>query len=194
MPDDKKQEDGAQSQEGANGEGQVDTISVPKTDYDNLNQTVGSLRRELKDLKKSVDTKEESKKESSKNDKPDENHLLQKLERISLRTAGITHADDAELARSTAKKWNMDLDEVLMDEDFKIKLEKQQTARANVEATSGVKGDKGNQGSSKFSPEYWIAKGTYPTRAEVPDRAVRTKIRESMIAKSKNSGKKFYND
>lgn len=192
--DNNNQEGSVLPQENTNGEGSENKITVPKEEYDNLNQTVGSLKRELKDLKKSFDTKEEPKKESSKNDKQDENHLLQKLEKISLRSAGITHAEDIELARLTAKKWNMDIDDVLADEDFKIKLERQQTTRANVEATSGVRGDKGNQGNSKLSPEYWIAKGTYPTRTEVPDKAVRAKIRDAMIASSKGSNKKFYND
>lgn len=191
MNPEQNQGDGVNLEADANGEGVAkDTVTIAKSDYDNLNQTVGSLKRELKDLKKSFDEKP---KEPSKNDKPDESQLLQKLEKMSLRQAGVTHADDIELARITAKKWNMDLDEVLVDEDFKVKLEKQQNARANVEATSGIKGDKSGVGS-KLTADYWIAKGTYPTKQEVPDRAVRTKIRESMIASAKGSNKKFYND
>ena len=120
--------------------------------------------------------------------------LLEKLERLSLRSAGLTHHDDIELAKNTAKKWGVDVDEVLLDEDFKVKLERQQTNRANIEATSGVKGGGGEGSNAKNSPEYWVAKGVPPTREQVPDRKVRANIVRTMMANSKTSGKKFYND
>lgn len=164
---------------------EADTVSIPKSDYEKLNQTLGSLKRELKDLKK---PKEESKESSN----PDVSRLVEKLERSSLRQAGITHPDDVELAKATAKKWGVDVDEVLIDEDFKIKLERQQTTRSNVTATSGVKGGAGSS-QAKFTPEYWIAKGTPPTTSDIPDRKTRTKIFRAMMENSK-SGKKFYND
>ena len=88
----------------------------------------------------------------------------------------------------------MDVDEVLVDEDFKVKLERQQTNRANVEATSGVKGGGGGGSDAKNTPEYWIAKGVPPTREQVPDRKTRANIVRAMMAGAKTSGKKFYND
>ena len=63
----------------------------------------------------------------------------------------------------------MDIDEVLVDDDFKIKLERQQTSRSNVEATSEVKGGAGSS-QAKNTPEYWLAKGTPPSASDVPDR------------------------
>lgn len=172
------------------GESEAGTVSVPKADYDKLNQTLGSLKRELKDLRK---PKEDTKEDTSKtNTKPDENVLLQKLERMSLRQANVTHEDDVKLARDTAKKWGVDIDEVLSDEDFKVKLGRQQAGRDNVQATSGVKGGAGSS-QAKNTPEYWIAKGTPPSRADVPDLKVRAKIVRAMMANNK-SGKKFYND
>lgn len=181
--------DSQENNEGGEGnETEVETVAVPKQDYDKLNQTLGSLKRELKDLKKS----KEEPKETSKTNQPDENKLLERLEKVSLRQAGIEHSDDIELARNTAKKWNMDLEEVLGDEDFKAKLEKQQTTRANKEATSGIKGGAG-QSQAKNTPEYWKAKGVPPTPADVPDRKTRAKIVRAMIEGSKSS-KVFYND
>lgn len=172
------------------GESQVETIAIPKSDYDKLLLDHGSIKRELKDLKKS---KEEPKETSKTNQKLDESNLLQRVEKLALNTAGVTHPDDVELARTTAKKWNMDLEDVLSDDDFKVKLEKLQTGRANVQATSNVRGGTGsNQG--KGTAEHWIAKGVYPTREEVPDRATRTKIRQAMIKNSGTNGKTFYND
>jgi len=191
------QEDGAQSQEGA-GEGEqitgesgdAEIVSISKTDYDKLNQTLGSLKRELKDLKKS---KEETPKETPKQTKPDEIGLLkERLEKQAIRAAGLTHPDDIDLARKTAKKWNLDIDDVLTDDDFKVKLERQQTARANIEASSNVKGATG-QSQMKDSPEYWIAKGIPPSAKDVPDRKARAKIARAMMANAKSS-KTFYND
>ena len=169
------------------GEGETETLTIPKSDYEKLNQTLGSLKRENKDLKKPKETSQETVK-----NQPEESVLLQKLERMSLRSAGITEAEDIELARNTAKKWGVDIDEVLADEDFKIKLERQQTARNNVQATSKVRGGAGTS-QAKNTPEYWIAKGTPPTTADVPDRKTRAKIAIAMVASAKNT-KQFYND
>lgn len=174
---------------GGEGESQAETVTISKADYDKQNQTLGSLKRELKDLKKVNDTKETPTKET----KTEESALLQKIERMSLRQAGLTHADDIELAQKTAKKWGVDIDEVLGDEDFKAKLERQQTSRDNALATSGIKGGAGTQ-SAKNSPEYWIAKGTPPSRTDVPDRKTRVTIARAMMKNASTSGKTFYND
>lgn len=171
------------------GESSIETISIPKGDYEKMNQTLGSLKRELKDLKKASDTKETPTKET----KTEESALLQKIERMSLRQAGITHADDVELAQKTAKKWGMDIDEVLSDEDFTAKLDRQRTARDNATATSGIKGGTGTQ-SSKNSPEYWIAKGTPPSATDVPDRKTRATIARALMKNAGTNGKTFYND
>lgn len=188
--DENNQEDGAQSQEGAGeGEQKADVVLVPKSEYEKLHQDLGSLKRELKDLKK---PKEEAKEDTSKtNAKPDE-RLLERVEKMALRTAGITHEDDIDLARRTAKKWNIDLEEVLLDDDFKVKLEKQQNARANVQATSKVRGGAGTS-QAKNTPEYWIAKGAPPTTEDVPDRKTRATIARAFLS-NKKSSKTFYND
>lgn len=180
------QADGAQSQEGA-GEGshvESETIAIPKSDYEKLNQTLGSLKRELKDLKK---PKEEVK-DAPKTNQPD-NSLLEKA---YLRSAGINDADEVKLALDTAKKWGVSIDALVDDDDFKIKLEKVRTQKSNELATSGVKGGAGTS-QAKNTPEYWIAKGAPPTATDVPDRKARVKIAKAFMANAKNS-KTFYND
>lgn len=174
------------------GEGELgnDIIQLPKSEYDKLNQTLGSLKREIKDLKK---PKEEPKQETPANQtNPDVNILMQKLEKTALRQAGIDHPDDIELARNTAKKWNMDIEDVLADEDFKVKLGRQQDSRSIVNATSNIRGGNG-QAQAKNSPEYWISKGVPPTPSDVPDRAARAKIVKAFMNNAKSS-KVFYND
>jgi hypothetical protein len=182
--------DSIENNEGGEGnEIESETISISKSDYEKMNQTLGSLKRELKDFKKSNNEP----KETSTTNQPEGNKLLERLEKVALRQAGIDNAEDIDLARKTAKKWNMDIEEVLMDEDFKVKLEKQQTSRANTIATTGIKGSANQAMQAKNTPEYWVAKGVPPTPIDVPDRKTRAKITRAMITSSKSS-KTFYND
>lgn len=155
------------------------------------NETIGSLKRELKDLKKSLRETQETQQETPQSN-PELSSLQERLDKQTLRAAEITHEDDVELAKKTAEKWNMSLDDLVADDDFMAKLEKQQTKRANAEATSGVKGE-GAQGTAKQTAEYWIAKGQPPTRADVPDRKTRAAIVRQFISSQKSS-KTFYND
>lgn len=122
--------------------------------------------------------------------KPDDSNLLQKA---FLRSAGISAEDEVDLALSTAKKWDMQIDKLVDDEDFQAKLTKLRTEKANVVATSGPKGGAGSS-QAKNTPAYWIEKGTPPTAADVPDRGARAKIVRAMMANAKTGGKKFYND
>jgi hypothetical protein len=180
-----------QNNEGEGNESsQAEVVTISKTDYDKLNQTLGSYKRELKDLKK---PKEEPKETPTTNQQSD-NALLMKLEKMALRQAGVTHPEDIELAQKTAKKWNVDIDDVLSDEDFKTRLGRQQSERSNVEATSGVKGGSGGGSQAKNTLEYWQAKGNPPTPADVPDRKIRQKIVRQMMQSAKSGGgNPFYN-
>lgn len=174
------------------GEGESENVSIPKMEWEKTNQTLGSLKKEIKDLRKANEKPKEAETPTT-NTKPDEIALLrEKLDRQAMRQAGVTDSEDMELARNTAKKWGVDIDEVLGDEDFKVKLERQQTARANVQATSGVKGGAGNS-QAKNTPEYWQAKGVPPTPAEVPDRKTRQKIVRSFITGANSQKLSFYN-
>lgn len=172
-----------------------EVVSIPKKDYDTLNQTLGSLKRQVKDLTKPKDESKESK-ETSKNhsNQSEDSSVLQRLEKMALRQAGLTHQDDIELARTTAKKWGMEIDEVLVDEDFKVKLERQQTNRSNADASANIRGGQSTT-QAKNTPEFWQAKGTPPTPADVPDRKTRWKIIDTMRKNSSSgSGKTFWND
>lgn len=125
----------------------------------------------------------------SEDTKPADTSLLQKS---FLRAAGISHADDVELALKTAKKWGVEVDQLVDDDDFQAKLEKQRTARTNQAAATHIKGD-GSGSSSAKGADFFIARGAPPTREEVPDRAERAKIARAMMGSTKNT-KKFFND
>lgn len=176
-------------QQGTDNNG-LEEVKISKQDFDTLNQTIGSLKRELKDLKKPKDTEDTQKNPKlSKNDE-----VVQKLERLALKQAGISHEDDIKLARETSKKWGVDVDELLSDPDFKVKLERQQSEREAITATTDIRGN-ATTGNAKNTPEYWIAKGTPPSPNDVPDKALRQKIVSQMLAKAKaGDNAKFYND
>lgn len=161
-------------------------VKVPKSDYEKMNQDLGSLKRELKEFKKPKEPKEET---PTKN-QTEEFGLLQKT---YLRSAGITAEDEVELAKDIQKKTGMEWDKLVEDDYFQTKLEGLRTTKANAEAT-----DVGEGGSStsnaKNTPEYWIKKGTPPTAKDVPDRKTRNKITQAMVAKERDAGGKFYND
>ncbi len=165
----------------------AEMISVPKKDYETLNQTLGSLKKEIKDYKKST---KESSADTSQTNKTDSSNLLQKS---YLRAAGITAADEVDLALATAKKWGVEVDALVDDDDFKVKLEKVRAAKANADATSNIRGGQGGQ-QTKNSAEYWIAKGVPPSAADIPDRKSRQKINAAFLKANKGGGKTFYND
>lgn len=178
--------------QGEGGEGQQEeVVTLKKGDYDKLNQTLGSLKREIKDLKKS---KEEPQEKTPEKTEPDNSKVQERVDRLALKAAGVTHPDDIELAQKTAKKWGVDIDELLDDADFKVKLERQQADRANVEATSDVKGSGNKPGNAKNTTEYWEKKGVPPTPADVPDGPTRRKIIKELRKQADGGGKMpFYN-
>lgn len=168
-------------------ESKAETIAVSREEYEKLNQTLGSLKRELKDLKK---PKEETADTSKSKSETEEFGLVHKT---FLRSAGISDPKEVDLARELSKKWDMPIDALVDDEDFKARLEKHRTAEANALASSNIKGGAGTN-QAKLSSEYWAAKGTPPTRADIPDRKTRAKIVRDMMATAGTNGKKFYND
>jgi len=112
-----------------------------------------------------------------------------------LRSAGITSQDEVDLALKTAKKWGVEIDQIVDDEDFVAKLDKLRTTKSIEAATSDVKGSGSGDGSAKNTPAYWIAKGTPPTADQVPDRKTRATIARAMMKEaSGQGGKKFYNE
>lgn len=186
------QETAVQSENnGGEGESSNEVVTLKKSEYETLNQTLGSLKRELKDYKKSKTEQQET---TTKPNSDELSSLQERLDKQTVRAAGITHDEDIKLARETAKKWGMSIDDIVFDEDFLAKLERQRTNRSNIEATTNVKGNQGGDGSSaKHKAEYWKAKGVPPTPSDIPDKKVRTSIIREMMKDSKVT-KKFYND
>jgi hypothetical protein len=164
-----------------------DVVTLSKDEYSKLNETLGSLKRENKQLKKPKE--EPVEKETPKKTEPD-GPDLQTLGYLEMNQ--ITADEDVELAIALSEKWEMPMNKLVKDEDFKVRLEKERDKRATVDATSNVKGDK-SKSTSKTSVEYWLAKGEYPTTEQMPDRKERAKVARAMQAEAKQ-GKTFYNE
>src|SRR3990167_524530 len=121
---------------------------------------------------------------------PTDTGLLQKS---FLRAAGISDAEEVELALSTAKKWGVEVDTLVDDDNFKTTLAKNRTTKPNSLATSNIRGGAGET-QAKNPPEYWISKGAPPSKTDVPDRKTRATIVRAMMKNASTDGKKFYND
>lgn len=155
-----------------------------------LRDSYKALQSELETLKKNSGSPTQEKKGETRSD---EFGLLHKS---FLRSAGITSDEEVELARTTAKKWGIaydQIDKLIGDEDFKIKLDKFRTEKSNADAVSNLKGG-GGKSEAKNSPEYWIAKGVPPTAEQVGDRKTRATIIRAFMKNAGTNNKTFYND
>lgn len=182
---------GENSNETQNQPNLAEELSKASEKIKELENQLGSHKRELKDLRKlGSENVDDGKKEIKTEHLPD-NSLLEKA---YLRSAQITSEDEVNLALDTAKKWGMEIDKLVDDEDFKVKLEKLRREKSNIEATSNIRGSGNNSSQAKNTPEYWLAKGVPPTREDIPDSNVRRKISRAFLSASKNNGRTFYND
>ena len=83
--------------DGGSDAGDVNTrLAALEAELSKRDETIGSLKRDLKDAKKTKETVS-----SEKTDTPESNTLLEKA---FLRSAGITDKEEVELALTTAKK------------------------------------------------------------------------------------------
>ena len=156
-------------------------VKVPKTDWEKTNQTLGSLKRELKDLKK-------PKEEVAEKSPSEEFGLLQKTFLVS---SGIKDADEIELAKEIQKKTGVEWDKLVEDDYFQSRLTTLRNTKENALATN-VTG--GSGGGVTKSADFFIAKGIPPTAKDIPDRKARVAIIEQMMSAEKNGGGKFYNE
>lgn len=174
--------------------GEGETVSIAKSDYDKLNQTLGSLKRELKDLKK---PKEEPKETPEKN--PSDGKLLERLDKMALQVAGIKESDEVELFNKWKTETGREADSIVANDIFKKELENIRTAKANQVATSEIQGG-GDKSGAKDNPDYWIGKATKGKdgKLEFPEETPKhlySKILDKLGSKEGSNGNlKFYNE
>ena len=195
--DDKNQDISVDENDGGEGAEENEEldgkIQLSKDEYDKLKAseaTIGSLKRELKDLRKSADANKEKSNDTPKN-QTEEFGLLQKT---YLRAASITEEDEIELARDIQKKIGIEWDKLVDDDYFQGKLQKLRDAKANAAAADiGRRGGAAPSGA-KNTPEYWMQKGDLPDAKTVSDRKTRVSIIQAIKDKQQNAGGTFYNE
>lgn len=89
--------------------------------------------------------------------KKSDEKLLERLDKMALQVAGITEADEVELFNKWKTQTAREADDIVGNSIFKKELEDIRTAKANLAATSDIKGEQGHSGV-RNTPEYWIAK------------------------------------
>lgn len=144
------------------GEGEatveIETISIPKKDYDTLNQTLGSLKKEVKDLKKSTDKPKEETPQSKPTGELDDTQL----DYLDLK--GITDDDDIAVIKSVMQKTGQTVRQALKDEYVVAKLKDLKVARDVKNATPSATKRSGQQSSD--NEDYWMQK--YEASGELP--------------------------
>ncbi len=164
---------------------EVETISIPKADYDKLNQTLGSLKRENKDLKKPKETSVET--TSTKETKTEG---LGYAEKAFLVANGVKGADEIALVEKAMKSTGDSLESVLENDFFQGKLKSLRDGKAAIAATpSGTR--RSAQQPATDTVEYWSEKyATGTPITDIPD-AMQIKVINAKIAKEKSSGSNF---
>lgn len=107
---------------------------------------------ELKELKAKAEEKPKAPKQS-------DDKLLERLDKMALQVAGINEADEVEHFNKWKTETGREADAIVGNSIFKKELEDMRTAKANLKATSDIKGEQGESGV-RNTPDYWIAKAT----------------------------------
>lgn len=162
------------------GEAKNDFVSIPKAEFEILNQTLGSLKRENKDLRKS---KDEPKKDTSEN-KPQSSDLSEKAFLIA---NGIKGADEMEFVQKLRKETGKDIESLLDSTYFQTEL-KDFREKRNTDRATPV-GNKRSGSSPVDTVEYWIAKGELPPADQVQ---LRRDVVNARMKKEDSKGQ-FYN-
>ena len=98
------------------------------------------------------------KKSDAKSVKSDDK-LLERLDKMAKKMANIEAGEQEELFNKWKTDTNREADDIISNPIFQKELGELKTAKANLAATSDIKGEHGESGV-KNTPDYWIAKAT----------------------------------
>lgn len=177
------EEKGAETTEKEKSSNDLSEVMAKLEEFGN---DIASLKRTAKKVTKT------EKSDTPKKTDQDSSFSEEQVESLFFQVNQITKDSEKKLVRDLQSETGMTLPKLLESKYFKTELEELRTKEANVEATSDIKGDKSG-GGGKQSAQYWIAKGEYPSREQVPDRAVRGEIRKALAQKESGSTGGFYN-
>lgn len=155
-------------------------ISIPRKEYDTLNQTLGSYKKQLKDLRKASKEEDETpeKVESKSSDLGEKAYLA---------VNGIKSADELAFVQKMKKETGRDVESLLETTYFQTEFKsfKEKSATDNAVPT----GSKRSSNSAVDSVDYWIAKGELPPADQVQ---LRRDVVNARLKKESSKGV-FYN-
>jgi len=120
-----------------------ETVTLSREEYERLNQTLGSLKKEIKTYKK------EAEPQRTRSDEPDYAQLAY------LASQQINDADDQKMIMSEADKLKLPLTEVLKMDYMREKLQVSHNQRVAEGGSPSGLGRKG--GASKGDVDYYLA-------------------------------------
>lgn len=180
-------------------EGQDDTTDW-KAEATKLKEKAIRQREQTKALKAKLKEFEPKPQDKNAEKKPDD-MLLERLDKMALKVAGINEADEVELFNKWKEQTGREADDIVGNEIFTKELGSLRTSKANLAATSEIAGGQDTSGGAKSNADYWIAKATkgddgnlrFP---EDTPKELYSKILDKMAANEPAaSGKlKFYNE
>jgi len=134
--------------------------------------------KEYKTLKAKMGESETPKKEEQSN----ETNSSERIDKLTLKSEGITHSDDVKIVLTEAKRLKLPVEEVAGMEHIKAKLK---TAKEQREAESGMPTGSGKpSGTTKNSVEHWVDKknsdGSYatPDDLELAEKVIDARIKK----------------
>jgi hypothetical protein len=121
-------------------ESEIETISIPKSEWEKTNQTLGSLKREIKDLKKPKDESRETPKSNQQTTGQLDETALDYLD-----LKGVSDPDEISIIEKVIAKTGQTVREALKDDYVQSKLDsiRQEKAVKNATPSSTKRG--GNQ-------------------------------------------------
>lgn len=156
---------------------EIAELAELKKQLEERDATIGSLKRENKDLKKPKETVETPQKTDQQSDEPDYARLA------FLNSQQVNHPDDQKVVLEEATRLKLPLTDVLQMEHIKAKLANSRDTRASQEGMPDGKGRTG--GPKKGDVEYYLANPD-----QVPDDLeLHNKVIEARMNKIENDGK-----
>ena len=133
------------------------------------------IRAEKAEKLKGKEEKTETPKKEDKDTKSDEPDYNDRLDRLSLKSEGITNSDDQDLVLKEAKRLDLSVEDILKEDYMKGKLKTLSTQR---EAEAGMPDGSGKKGGgTKNSVEYWVDRtnkdGAYENPVNDPDLTIK---------------------
>ena len=177
------------------GDSTTETIALSKKEYDELKKaetTIGSMKRELKDLRQKADESKNSPNETKETPK-NQTEEFGLLQRSYLASLGYKDADEVERAKEIQRETGMEWEKLAESKYFQTEMQGLRDAKANAAATDTGAGGAAPSGA-KTTPAYWMQKGTPPTKEDVPDRKARAAIIRAMTERERSGGGTFYDE